>query len=207
MPRPRREADAALQAVYDQIPAIPDCTGQCWISCGPIDMTSRERQRIRARGYRISQPDKAAMSADTFWCEALTGDKRCAVYEMRPFVCRIWGAVEDMKCPFGCVPEGGWLSSERGWELMAAVREIGGESVLDHEPSAAAFRAALAIGSRGVRLRTRQAVPEALRRPAPQFPCPACGFQLHREPGQAPSRGICGHCGAAISIPGDGRRY
>lgn len=122
----RSERDAALQALYDQIPAIPDCDGRCWTSCGPIDMSDRERQRIRQAGTRITPYKQAMTSLDTHWCEALTGDKRCAVYEMRPLVCRLWGAVEGLPCVYGCVPEGGYLSDEDAYRLIAESMRIGG---------------------------------------------------------------------------------
>jgi hypothetical protein len=31
-------------------------------------------------------------------------------------MCRLWGIEEGMRCPYGCVPEGGWLSeAEAAW--------------------------------------------------------------------------------------------
>jgi hypothetical protein len=129
----RSQVDAALQALYDRVPAIPDCTGQCWISCGPTDRSGREDQRIRAAGYKIAPVDEALRRIDTYWCEALTEDKRCAVYEMRPMICRLWGAVEGMKCPYGCVPEGGWLTDQEGDELLAESLRVGG-SRFSHVP-------------------------------------------------------------------------
>jgi hypothetical protein len=123
----RTQMDAELQALYDQIPRIPDCDGQCWMSCGPIEMADRERQRIRRAGVRISPWQQAIRQAGKY-CEALTEGKRCAVYEMRPVLCRIWGAVEGMECPFGCVPEGGYLSEADGYRLIMESMRIGGGS-------------------------------------------------------------------------------
>jgi hypothetical protein len=120
------DMDAALQAVYDRIPKIPDCDGSCWVSCGPAPMTTRERQRIRERGFRITPANEAVMQEGEYWCEALTGDKRCAVYDVRPLVCRFWGSIDRLKCPFGCVPEGGWLSAEEAAQLVREVDLIGG---------------------------------------------------------------------------------
>lgn len=118
--------DAGLQKLYDQIPAIPDCNGQCWMSCGPIDMSDRERQRIRQAGYKITPMDQARDQADTYWCEALTGDKRCAVYELRPLICRMWGVMESLRCPYGCIPEGGWLPDAVGYRLITDAWRAGG---------------------------------------------------------------------------------
>jgi Putative zinc- or iron-chelating domain len=122
----RSETDAALATLYERIPAIPDCDGRCWTSCGPVDMSWRERSRIREAGVRITPWQEARARLDTFWCEALTGDKRCAVYELRPLVCRLWGAAEGLECPYGCIPEGGLVSREDAYRLIAESMRIGG---------------------------------------------------------------------------------
>jgi Fe-S-cluster containining protein len=125
----RSEKDAQLAELYARIPAIPDCDGRCWTSCGPIEMSDRERQRIRAEGVRIT-PYPQAMAGGTgqqFWCEALTGGKQCAVYELRPLICRLWGAVESLPCVYGCQPEGGrHLSDADAYRLIAESMRIGG---------------------------------------------------------------------------------
>ena len=92
----RSQMDAELQELYDQIPKIPGCDGRCWTSCGPIDMSDRERQKIRQAGYKITPYRQAMQHPETYYCEALTADRRCAVYEMRPVVCRLWGAAEGL---------------------------------------------------------------------------------------------------------------
>lgn len=203
----RSDIDAALQELYDQIPAIPDCTGQCWVSCGPIDMTARERQRIRAAGYKITPPDEARMLAETFWCEALTEDHRCAVYNIRPLMCRAWGAVEGMKCPYGCVPEGGWMRDEDFWQLLDEARQVAGTGILDAAGSETAASAAvqrhmdrvMAAGRGGIGLRAQHALPPGLRRPSREFPCPHCGFRLTVTPEAAKGGGVCGECGRGIT--------
>jgi Fe-S-cluster containining protein len=126
MARPRREIDAALQRIYDRIPTLPDCTGACWRSCGPIEMSQRERQRISQAGYRITPLAEATAKADTYWCEALTADRRCAVYDLRPVICRLWGAVEGMPCLYGCRPQGGYLTDQQGLELIIEAGRVGG---------------------------------------------------------------------------------
>jgi hypothetical protein len=131
MPRPRRETAAALQELYDQIPPIPDCQGHCWLSCGPTAMSDFERRRIRDLGIRITRHDEAMKRPETFWCEALGPDGRCLVYGSRPLVCRLWGAVEGLKCPYGCMPEGGWLSDRDGYRLLAEAMRLGDNGVSD----------------------------------------------------------------------------
>jgi Fe-S-cluster containining protein len=173
----RSQADAQLQALYDQIPSIPDCDGRCWTSCGPIDMSDRERHRIRKAGHRITPWRDALASLDAYYCEALTGEKRCAVYESRPLVCRLWGATEGLKCPFGCIPEGGWLTDHDGYRLIFESLRIGGHPRAAEMPSGRALDEALAAetflramapimerGRKGDQQRASRTLPAAFRR-------------------------------------------
>jgi Fe-S-cluster containining protein len=172
----RSEMDAQLAEIYARIPRIPDCDGRCWTSCGPIDMSDRERQRIRAAGTRITPYQKAMASPERFWCDALTGDRRCAVYDLRPLICRLWGAVEGMPCVFGCVPEGGYLTDIEAYRMIAESTRIGGGA--HGTADAAEIDAAMARqglraeverirerGRIGERDRAREGIPAAFRRP------------------------------------------
>lgn len=115
-----------MQAVYDQVPAMADCKGNCWISCGPASMTPWERKRLADAGHRITPDEIARKAPYDFWCEALGPDGRCLAYEKRPLICRIWGTVEWLPCPWGCRPEGGWLPDETAFRLMLEAVELGG---------------------------------------------------------------------------------
>jgi Fe-S-cluster containining protein len=55
-------------------------------------------------------------------CTMLKGG-RCLGYEARPLVCRLFGVVPKMKCPWGCEPER-WLTDEEGWALLAETARI-----------------------------------------------------------------------------------
>jgi Putative zinc- or iron-chelating domain len=159
----RSEMDAELQALYDQIPAIPDCDGRCWTTCGPIEMSDRERQRIRQAGYRITPYEKALATDGKFTCEALTSKRRCVIWELRPGICRAWGAAEGLKCVYGCVPEGGWIPDTQMYRLLAEASRIGGGEPL-RVPSEAEMRQAAARGHLMDQLIAAQAVPAAFRR-------------------------------------------
>lgn len=137
----RSQVDAALKAIYDRIPEIPDCDGRCWTSCGAIDMSDRERQRIRQAGYRITPVNLARAMEETFYCEALTSDRRCAVYTMRPLVCRLWGAAEGLRCPYGCVPAGGYLKDDDAYRMIVEAARVGGHAVM--LPDTPALRAVM----------------------------------------------------------------
>jgi Fe-S-cluster containining protein len=172
----RSQMDAELQKLYDQIPAIPACDGRCWTSCGPIGMSDREGQRLRQAGYRITPYQQAVQRVETYYCEALTEDKRCAVYEMRPIVCRLWGAVEGLPCVYGCRPEGGYLSDAQGYWLISESRRIGGgevgqalsveeiSEIMAREHIREELQRIHDRGQQGERLRMDEGIPPAFRR-------------------------------------------
>jgi hypothetical protein len=116
---------AGWDELYAHIPPVP-CKGLCHESCGPIGLTPAEQTRLRKAGVRV--PDSAVRLklglpiAAT--CPALTPLKRCAAYEARPMICRLWGAVESMPCPWGCQPEGGLLPDAEGRRLIQAAAEL-----------------------------------------------------------------------------------
>jgi Fe-S-cluster containining protein len=89
-------AKAQLDALYAELPAI-DCQRKCSSSCGPIAMSRVEWARIvKKKGYEPK--------ATSITCPLLVGGL-CSVYSIRPMICRLWGLVEDMRCPWGCEPE------------------------------------------------------------------------------------------------------
>ena len=118
--------EAALDAVYASLPAI-ECRGLCHDSCGPIQMTSVERRRIEATGMDIRVAGFDPDPKHRMRCSALTMLDRCAVYEIRPAICRLWGLTRAMQCSYGCIPEGGYMSSRDGYLFLARVAEVCGE--------------------------------------------------------------------------------
>jgi Fe-S-cluster containining protein len=60
-------------------------------------------------------------------CPQLSRTKRCKVYAARPLICRIWGLTELLKCPHGCVPDGGFISEEDAYVLLNKARRISGD--------------------------------------------------------------------------------
>lgn len=113
---------AQLRQLYRQVPKL-ECKGLCEHSCGPIAMTTLEARRIETK---IGRPI-GAVDAE-LRCPLLTDDGRCSVYELRPLICRMWGASVGMECPHGCVPTR-WLSKVEGAYLVARCEEIGGRLV------------------------------------------------------------------------------
>jgi len=73
---------------------IPEftCKKGCHDCCGPVPFSKEEWSRV---------PDKR--KATSLTCPYV-GEKGCDIYEERPLMCRLFGAVEDLKCPHGCAP-------------------------------------------------------------------------------------------------------
>lgn len=81
---------ARLERLYASLPSIA-CKGLCSDCCGPIYVNSFEWERMGR-----PQWNKASLK-----CPVLV-EKRCSVYEVRPLICRLWGLVDEMPCPWGC---------------------------------------------------------------------------------------------------------
>lgn len=97
----------SIDDIYAKVPDV-HCKGLCHEACGPIMMSDAEQKRIQERhGFIPSAPiQRIAFTGgvDAFTCSALK-DGRCSIYEDRPLVCRLFGAVRGnplMKCEFGC---------------------------------------------------------------------------------------------------------
>lgn len=131
-----------LEAIYGKIPGVA-CKGLCgWDDakqdgcCGPLRMTRLERQRIvQAAGFGPKSHPQ------TMKCNMLGEDGSCRVYDVRPLICRLWGAVRAMSCPHGCKPDR-YLTVAESVEIVRQVREIGGPEITDRlDPEARAIRA------------------------------------------------------------------
>ena len=151
----------ALEQVYAQVPTT-NCQGLCADSCCSFAMTVGEQRNIRAQ-TGVQLPLAHAGS----FCPALTMLKRCGVYDVRPLICRIFGAVASMRCGYGCEPDGGFLSDHDAMRLLAQVAEISGDT-----QGAAGYRAVMALPAdqlgRWMRSRQRDrdlAFQEKLQRP------------------------------------------
>lgn len=138
-----------LQQLWDELPEV-DCRGKCQTCCGPIDMSPAERELIRRQGVEIQPLTQARVEdweADRkfdrhgrpLWCNALnlrTG--RCEVYDVRPTVCRLWGAAESMPCPHGCKPVR-MLDDAETMDYLMRSMVVGGRFTEDERAKAAAI--------------------------------------------------------------------
>jgi hypothetical protein len=90
------ERAGRLRALYAELPLV-ECQGLCGEACGFIGLTPLERHIIQEAGG----PN---IEITMYPCPALDFMGRCSVYEYRPMICRLYGVVEDLRCPFGCEP-------------------------------------------------------------------------------------------------------
>lgn len=126
----------SLQQIYD---AIPDagCKGLCHQSCGPILASEAEVQIAREAGVDILEStfrmlELTDLSVGIPSCSGLVKSSllgyRCAIYQVRPLICRLWASSVDMPCEFGCRPER-YLTSEETSHLIKASMEVGGDLI------------------------------------------------------------------------------
>lgn len=82
-----------LHGIYDMVPGFK-CRPKCTDCCGPIFFSGLEWHLIE---------DKRM--ADSIWCP-YRGKGFCEIYEQRPIVCRLYGAVDHprLTCSFGHCP-------------------------------------------------------------------------------------------------------
>lgn len=117
----RRSREEQLRQLWAQIPTI-NCQGLCADSCCSMWQTHTEQQVIR-RHTGVTLPLIHAGAP----CRALTVLRRCSVYDHRPIICRLWGATPSMRCDYGCIPEGGFLTDRQAYEIIARAAEIDGD--------------------------------------------------------------------------------
>lgn len=116
---------AALKTLWASVPPV-DCKGLCQASCGPIAeaVGNIELDRVRAT---ISDPSFEFESAYGQPCPMLTSQGFCAIHDVRPLICRMYGVVKHrlMQCEHGC--SGRKISDAQGDWLLAKLRDLEAE--------------------------------------------------------------------------------
>jgi Fe-S-cluster containining protein len=83
-----------LRQLYAKIPSFL-CIEGCTDCCGPVPWTDVELAEI---GRSAPPPERS----DKRCPFSLSG--RCDIHDRRPLMCRLYGAVEDLRCPHGRGP-------------------------------------------------------------------------------------------------------
>ncbi len=114
-------SDLDLQLLYLRVPQV-SCRGLCTKACGPIDGFPAERSYFeRSTGKPFPEALKVLKSGSP--CPHLDPLGRCDSYAFRPLVCRLYGAVEAMRCPYGCHPTV-FLTESQAHVLMMQARAL-----------------------------------------------------------------------------------
>ena len=113
--------DEKLDKLYKSLPKL-DCKKMCHASCSVIPVGKYERKRIeKLLGENpFAEPEvileKLKNKDFDFTCSLLK-ERKCQIYRIRPLICRLFGLVKGMRCPFGCIPER-WLTDEEAKEFL-----------------------------------------------------------------------------------------
>lgn len=132
------EVISRIEAIYARIPKLA-CKRKCQDCCGPIAVFKPEFDHMCAYSGMVppTKPTTMLSEGGANYGDAVLLDGgpcltcpflnphtgQCEVYEVRPLICRLWGVVKSMRCPFGCVPER-WLSDKESHELLYALETI-----------------------------------------------------------------------------------
>ena len=104
-----------VRALWAQVPPVA-CRGLCGqTACTNVVPKPAERAEHARVGVSVSFDESTGNCANL-------ADGRCTIYEDRPLVCRLWGAVPEMPCPHGCQPT---LTSAEGMILMFRAALLG----------------------------------------------------------------------------------
>lgn len=113
---------AQLKQLHARVPEV-HCKGLCTDACGIIAMQGFEAHRI------VQQTGEwPSFDGETALCSFLK-EGRCSIYDIRPLICRIWGATNQLRCPHGRVPDR-WLSDAEARALLSQAQRIAGQPVL-----------------------------------------------------------------------------
>ncbi len=114
---------AKLHRLYNLIPKV-ECKGLCTNECTTLGMFRAEFvQLTRVTGK------EPKLDMETERCNYLEAG-RCTAYDDRPYVCRAWGAVEDLECYYGCKPAAGLLPAPLQALLLQEIGRLTGSHEL-----------------------------------------------------------------------------
>lgn len=102
-----------IRKLYKQIPAF-ECKPGCHECCGIVPWARSEWEQISdKRNYK------------SVICPYI-GPEGCEVYEKRPLMCRLFGAVDDpiLKCPYGCAPSNKMLTKKQAQAMIRRYHEL-----------------------------------------------------------------------------------
>ena len=136
---------AEIDQLLESVPKF-ECKAGCADCCGLIAVSKLELKRIVARtgikpemlktSFRLKQLKKTGCLD----CPLLDSQNKCSVYDIRPAICRVYGASDHVRlqCPHGLKPEKP-LTVEETNSLMDRVMALGGGYAEPFERNAEIF--------------------------------------------------------------------
>ena len=107
-----------LEKIYRKLPKLK-CKGLCTASCSLIKLSPLERKIITQKvGDDPFIRDEQFLD---YISKHSPEEGKCSVYSIRPLICRLWGLVKKMACPFGCVPER-WLTDDEAAKYLTKAK-------------------------------------------------------------------------------------
>ena len=105
------------EELYAQIPSMT-CPSGCSDCCCIVRFSRYEVAQISTAKI-IGAIFMRFRQATTQKCPYLTENNRCSIYQVRPFVCRLFGTadIERLQCPKGMAPDKK-LSAEEAGKLI-----------------------------------------------------------------------------------------
>jgi uncharacterized protein len=138
--KPKQERKE-LKRLYSRIPTFK-CVEGCSDCCGPVPATRQERKNapalmeaetalqimdVLAAGGASTEELALAPEFTPALCitcpYVIENGGGCAIYDNRPFLCRLFGTIPAMPCPHGAGPEK-MLSKAEERELMHAYHKL-----------------------------------------------------------------------------------
>jgi uncharacterized protein len=115
--KPKQER-RELKRLYSRIPTFK-CVSGCTDCCGPVPASLEERKHAPEL---LTPPETTGQIVDILQgCSScpyvIENGGGCAIYDNRPFLCRLFGTVPGLPCPHGAGP-GKMLSLAEERELM-----------------------------------------------------------------------------------------
>jgi uncharacterized protein len=112
MPGENKQTIRRLEELYARIPKFK-CKRGCSECCGPVIFTKAEWERL---------PEEQRKNATSLTCPYSCEDGKCEIYEKRPLLCRLYGTVKRLECPYNA-PEK-FLTKEEEDAILKDYAEI-----------------------------------------------------------------------------------
>lgn len=123
----RTQRAEAIRRIYESIPKVA-CKRICGPDyCGPIKMSPLEFAALKERFPELALVNTQwgpTLTDGCDTCPLLAPDGSCRAYDLRPAICRVFGATMALQCRHGCQPER-MLSETESRHILRAISALG----------------------------------------------------------------------------------